>query len=207
MTIRKLTSGEEIIVASHNQGKVREIEALLAPFGLSALSASILDLPEPVEDGATFVENAKIKALAAARASGKPSLSDDSGLAVDALGGDPGIYSARWAGPEKDFSVAMKSVEDALQAKSASRPENRVAHFICVLCMAWPDDHCEIFEGKVSGHMVWPPRGEHGFGYDPTFQPIGYDQTFGEMDAEFKHKISHRADAFQKLTQGLLNDQ
>jgi len=206
MTIRKLKKGEEIIVASHNQGKVREIEALLAPFGLSAISASTLNLPEPVEDGATFIENAKIKALAAAQASGKPSLSDDSGLCVDTLGGDPGIYSARWAGPEKDFSVAMKAIEDALQEKDATSLESRAAHFICVLCIAWPDDHCEIFEGKVFGHMMWPPRGEHGFGYDPTFQPTGYDQTFGEMDAEFKHKISHRADAFQQLTKGCLHD-
>ena len=207
MSARKLKKGEQIIVASHNQGKVREIEDLLSPFGLSAISASTLNLPEPVEDGDSFIENAKIKALAAARASGKPSLSDDSGLAVDALGGNPGIFSARWAGPKKDFSLAMKRIEDELIALGATNSEARTAHFVCVLCMAWPDDHCEIFEGRVSGQMVWPPRGENGFGYDPVFQPLGHELTFGEMDASFKHEISHRADAFRQLKSGCLNDE
>lgn len=203
--MRTLEKGEELVVASHNQGKVREIEELIKPYGLRAISASMLDLPEPVEDGDNFRENAKIKALSAARISGKPALSDDSGLCVDALGGDPGILSARWAGPDKDFSLAMTKIEEALQKKGAGKQEERSAFFVCVLCVAWPDDHVEIFEGKVSGYMVWPPRGDKGFGYDPVFVPQGYDTTFAEMDPQHKHQISHRADAFRQLKKGCLD--
>ena len=195
MTI-SLKPGTRIVVASHNQGKVREINALIEPHGLSAVSAAELGLPEPVEDGKTFAANALIKAQAAAKASGLLALSDDSGLAVNALNGDPGIYSARWAGEEKDFGLAMRNVEEALQAKNAS---DRSAHFVCALCLCTPDGEHEIHEGRVDGKMIWPPRGENGFGYDPSFLPDGYDITFGEMDPDAKHKISHRARAFALL--------
>ena len=190
---RKFTGGK-LVIASHNPGKVREIGELLAPFGAEVISAGELGLPEPVEDGLTFVANAEIKARAAALAANLPALADDSGLAVHALNGEPGIYSARWAGPEKDFSVAMKKVEQAIENK-----ENRSAHFACALTLCWPDGHMESCEGQVQGSMVWPPQGGKGFGYDPTFVAEGMDITFAEMDPAAKHAISHRAQAFKKL--------
>jgi XTP/dITP diphosphohydrolase len=186
--------GDRLVIASHNPGKVREIAELLAPYSVAVDSAGGLGLAEPEETGDSFRANAELKALAAARASGLPALADDSGLAVDALGGKPGIHSARWAGPDRDFAAAMAKVEDALD-----KEKDRSARFVCVLTLAWPDGHCESFEGTVAGSLVWPPRGDRGFGYDPIFVPDGYDVTFGEMDPDAKHAISHRADAFAKL--------
>tara|TARA_Y100001968_G_scaffold308556_1_gene327486 strand:+ start:80 stop:676 length:597 start_codon:yes stop_codon:yes gene_type:complete len=183
-----------LIIASHNAGKVREISALLQPFGVTVRSAGELGLPEPEETGDTFTANAMLKAEAAAMAAQLPALSDDSGLAVDALDGAPGIYSARWGGPKKDFDAAMRKVEDKLALK-----DSRAAHFVCALALAWPDGHIETFEGWIHGTLVWPPRGTLGFGYDPMFLPDGRDETFGEMDQEAKHRISHRANAFRKL--------
>ncbi len=191
--------GGRLVVASHNAGKVREIAALLTPFGHDVVSAGELDLPEPEETGTTFIENAELKARAAATASGLVALADDSGLAVEALGGDPGIFSARWAGPERNFHVAMGKVEDALAAQGAMSAKDRRARFVCALTLAWPDGHVESFEGTVAGALVWPPRGERGFGYDPVFLPDGRRETFGEMDQDEKHRISHRADAFAQL--------
>ncbi|OUR76186.1 non-canonical purine NTP pyrophosphatase, RdgB/HAM1 family [Alphaproteobacteria bacterium 46_93_T64] len=190
-------TGKKLVVASHNQGKVREIGELLADFGVEPISAGELGLPEPVEDGDTFIANAKIKALAAAERSGEISLSDDSGFAVEALNGDPGIYSARWAGPSKDFGIAMKTIQDKLEEAGAG--DNRRASFICALCLAWPDGHTESFEGRVWGDFTWPAQGEKGFGYDPVFTPEGMDRTFAQMDPAEKHTISHRADAFRQL--------
>jgi XTP/dITP diphosphohydrolase len=187
---------KRLVVASHNAGKVREIAELIAPHKVEAISAGALNLPEPEETETTFKGNALLKAHAAAKASGLPSLSDDSGLCVDALNGDPGVYSARWAGPTKDFSVAMRLVHDRMSGKS---PATDKAHFVCALALAWPDDHAEIFQGEVHGRLVWPPRGTKGFGYDPMFIAEGYDITFGEMDPAAKHAISHRARAFAKL--------
>ncbi len=189
--------GKKLVVASHNAGKVREIGALLEPFGIETVSAGELGLPEPEETGLTFQANAELKARAAADASGLLALADDSGLAVTALNGDPGIYSARWAGPEKDFGLAMEKVEHALQETGSS---DRSAAFICGLAVAAPDGEMDYFEGRVEGTLVWPPRGDKGFGYDPVFVAEGYDITFGEMDPEAKHAISHRADAFRQLT-------
>ena len=194
MSTRRLLPGP-LVVASHNQGKVREIAELLGPFGMEPVSAAQLNLPEPEETGDTFAANAELKALAAARATGMPALSDDSGLCVDALGGAPGIYSARWAGPEKDFSVAMARVQKELEATGQAP----TAHFICALTLAWPDDYMTTFVGRVDGHLIWPPRGDKGFGYDPVFIPNGYDISFGEMDPAAKHAMSHRADAFRQL--------
>lgn len=185
---------KKLIIASHNPGKVREIGDLLSRFDVTVVSAADLDLEEPEETGKTFVSNAELKARAAAEAAKLPALADDSGLAVMALGGEPGIYSARWAGPEKDFTVAMEKVEDAIKGQ-----DDRRAKFVCALALCWPDGHLETFEGVVSGALVWPPRGDNGFGYDPTFVADGYDITFGEMDPDKKHRISHRADAFRKL--------
>ena len=186
--------GGKLVIASHNPGKVREIAELLEPFGAEVISAGDLGLTEPIEDGLTFIANAEIKARAAAEASGLPALADDSGLAVHALNGDPGIYSARWAGPDKDFNIAMKKVEEALE-----NIEDRSAHFACALSLCWPDGHVESFEGQVLGQMVWPSRGNKGFGYDPTFIADGMDITFAEMQPEATHAISHRANAFRKL--------
>ncbi|MCP5365756.1 MAG: RdgB/HAM1 family non-canonical purine NTP pyrophosphatase [Hyphomicrobiales bacterium] len=190
---RPLTSGT-LVVASHNPGKVREIGDLLSGTALTIVSAGALSLPEPEESGATFVENALIKAHSAADGSKQPALADDSGLVVPALNGAPGIHSARWGGPAKDFSVAMERVENALTGHS-----DRRAHFVCVLALAWPDGHTEVFEGFVHGTLTWPPRGDKGFGYDPMFIPDGHAITFGEMNADDKHRISHRADAFHQL--------
>ena len=198
---RKLQPGK-LVVASHNEGKVREIADLLGPHGMEPVSAASLGLPEPDETGTTFAANAELKARIAADLSGLPALADDSGLCVEALGLEPGIFSARWAGPDRDFGLAMRLVEEHLER--AGPDAGRNAHFVCALAMAWPDGHVEIFEGRVDGTLVWPPRGPHGFGYDPMFEPLGYDQTFGEMDPEAKHRISHRAAAFAKLVAALL---
>jgi XTP/dITP diphosphohydrolase len=191
-----LRRGDTLVFATHNPGKLREIDELMAPFGLTVASAGALGLPEPEETGSSFEENAILKAVAAATASGHPALADDSGLAVDALDGDPGIYSARWAGPDKDFAYAMQRVEDELQERGAVKPEARMARFVAVLCLALPDGRTETFRGEVVGHLVWPPRGNNGFGYDPMFVPEGEHQTFGEMDNHAKRKMSHRARAF-----------
>ena len=184
----------KLVIASHNKGKVREIGELLAPFGVETVSVGDLDLPVPVEDADSFIGNAKIKSLAAAKASGLPSLSDDSGLEVHGLGGEPGIYTADWAGPDRDFTIGMKAVIDKL----GDNP-NKSANFTCALSLAWPDGHSENFEGKVFGSVTWPMRGEKGFGYDPIFIPKGYTQTFAEMEPADKHATSHRADAFRQL--------
>ncbi|TMJ17729.1 MAG: RdgB/HAM1 family non-canonical purine NTP pyrophosphatase [Alphaproteobacteria bacterium] len=200
--VRRLGPGK-LVIASHNSGKVREITELLGPYGIEPVSAAELDLPEPDETGVTFVDNAELKARLAADLSGLPALADDSGLCVDALDGRPGIYSARWAGEDKDFGVAMERVHREMLERD---PEaGRSAHFVCALAIAWPDDgQCEIFEGRVDGTLVWPPRGENGFGYDPIFQPIGRDVTFAEMAPADKYAIDHRADAFRKLVAALL---
>ncbi|WP_453969980.1 RdgB/HAM1 family non-canonical purine NTP pyrophosphatase [Amorphus sp. MBR-141] len=205
-------SEDELVVASHNAGKVREIRDLLASFPITVVAAADLGLPEPEETGTSFVENAVLKARAAVAASGKPALADDSGLAVDALGGEPGIYSARWAGPDKDFAQAMRNVEEKLQACGAVAPEERRGQFVAVLALAWPDGHVEVFPGEVAGTLVWPPRGAKGFGYDPIFLPDGFERTFGEMTAEEKHgwrpgaatALSHRARAFKALAETCL---
>ena len=183
-----------LVIASHNDGKVREIADLLLPYAITVTSAGALGLPEPEETGTTYVANARLKAHAAAEAASLPSLADDSGLSVDALNGEPGIHSARWAGPEKDFGAAMRALHERLGAD----PERR-ARFVCALTLAWPDGHDETVEGEVHGHLIWPPRGDLGFGYDPLFIADGHDLTFGEMDPDAKHAISHRADAFRKL--------
>jgi len=183
--------GDELLIATHNKGKVREISDLLLPYISKFYSASEFNLDEPEETGTTFAENAVLKAQLAAKTSGKVSLADDSGLAVNALGGDPGVYSARWGGQNKDFSLAMKKVHEAL-----GDAKDRSAYFVCVLAIAWPDGHVEIFEGRVNGNIVWPMKGDKGFGYDPIFQADGYDITFAQMNPNEKHKISHRAKAF-----------
>ncbi len=194
--IRKLQPGK-LVIASHNPGKVREIAALLEGRGLDVISAAALDLPEPEETGTTFVMNAELKARAAADLSGLPALADDSGLCVDALAGDPGIFSARWAGEDKDFARAMDLIE-ANMAATGPEPA-RTAHFVCALALAWPDGHVEWFEGRVDGTLVTDRRGDKGHGYDPMFQPDGHTQTFGEMDEAVKNEISHRGDAFRQL--------
>ena len=210
MSVR-LDKRQTLVVASHNPGKVREIEDLISPFGLTAVAAATLGLPEPEETGQTFEENARLKATTAARRSGFPSLADDSGLVVDALNGDPGIYSARWAGPDKDFARAMRLVEERLHEAGALSPEARTGRFVAVLSLAQPDGTSEEFRGEVAGRLVWPPRGEMGFGYDPMFLPDGYDRTFGEMTAGEKHGwsgtgegLSHRARAFARFARAKL---
>lgn len=196
---RRHFTGDRLVIASHNAGKVREIGDLIAPFKVRAVSAGELGLPEPEETGLTFVANAELKALAAAKAANLPALADDSGMSVDALEGAPGIYSARWAGPSKDFGKAMEKVWRAVEDKGAEPPFT--AQFVCALSLAWPDGHVESFEGICPGRLVWPPRGLHGFGYDPMFLPQMNDETrtFGEMPAAQKHAISHRALAFRQL--------
>jgi XTP/dITP diphosphohydrolase len=203
-----------VVIATHNPGKLREMRELLAPYGIATQSAGELGLPEPKETGTTFAENARIKAVAAARASGKPAFADDSGLVVEALGGGPGIHSARWAGPDKDFRAAMNRIQTLLIERGAKTSEQRRANFIAALCLAWPDGHVEDFEGRVDGVAVWPPRGDKGFGYDPLFRPDGFDITFGQMTAEEKHglppqgrSLSHRARAFMKLAEACLSRQ
>jgi XTP/dITP diphosphohydrolase len=189
-------AGDRLVIASHNAGKMREMGELLAPFAVAAVSAGELGLAEPEETGSTFAENAELKALAAARSANLPALADDSGLVVPALDGAPGIYSGRWGGEERDFSVAMARVQSELETCSSG---DRGAHFAAALTLAWPDGHCETFMGQVDGCLVWPPRGERGFGYDPMFVAAGHELTFGELEPGHKHAISHRADAFAKL--------
>jgi XTP/dITP diphosphohydrolase len=212
--MRKLDS-RKLIVASHNAGKIREMRDLMEPFGYDVASAADLAFDEPEETGTTFEENAAIKAIASARASGLPALADDSGLMVDALGGDPGVYTANWAETpdgERDFAMAMRKVEDALAARGANEPGQRKGRFVSVLCLAWPDGHVEHFRGEVEGTIVWPPRGDKGFGFDPVFQPEGHAITFGEMTAEEKHgwtpghteALSHRARAFKLFAETCL---
>jgi XTP/dITP diphosphohydrolase len=197
--VRRAFRETKLVVASHNPGKVREIGDLMRPFGVETVSAAELDLPEPEETEITFEGNARLKAHAAARASGLPALADDSGISVEALGGEPGIYSARWAETAggRDFGHAMKTVWEKLEALGA--PEPRRAAFVCALTLAWPDGHDETFLGTCEGRLVWPPRGIRGFGYDPMFIPAGHDITFGEMEPDQKHAMSHRADAFRQL--------
>ncbi|EHI48422.1 non-canonical purine NTP pyrophosphatase, rdgB/HAM1 family [SAR116 cluster alpha proteobacterium HIMB100] len=199
---RKFNAKDRLVIASHNSGKVREITDLLQPLGIQIIGAADLGLIEPEETGQTFIENAVLKAELAAQASGLPALADDSGLVVNALGGAPGIYSARWAGPDKDFTHAMRRVSEALLL--GGNPD-RSCSFVCALALSWPDGHTESFEGRVAGTVTWPARGECGFGYDPIFTPNGYSQTFGEMDPEHKHAMSHRADAFSQLLSSCLN--
>lgn len=194
-------SNTRLVVASHNPGKVREISELIAPWNLHAVSAGELNLPEPEETETTFVGNALLKARAAAKGSGLPALADDSGLCVEALGGDPGVYSARWAGPDKDFVRAMEEVHRRLQASPGA---STAAWFVCVLAVAWPDGEEIAFEGRVDGNIVWPARGTRGFGYDPIFVPEGHQLTFGEMDPAAKHAMSHRARAFAKFVEACL---
>lgn len=188
-----------LLIATHNKGKAREIAELLAPYVPEFFMAGDFDLPEPEETGTTFAENAILKAQHAAQATGKVSLADDSGLAVNALNGDPGIYSARWGGEAKDFNLAMRKVHEAL----GDNPD-RSASFVCVLALGWPDGHSEVFEGRINGKIIWPMRGENGFGYDPIFVADGYDVTFAEMEAQEKQHISHRARAFELLVQNCL---
>lgn len=200
---RRLEPGT-LVIASHNEGKVREITALLAPYGIKPVSAASLDIPEPVETGTSFAANAELKARFSADLSGMVALADDSGLCVDALNGDPGVYTADWAETPngRDWNLAMHKVEDALSAKG---PEaGRDAHFVCVLSLCWPDGHVESFEGRAEGTLTWPPRGTVGFGYDPVFVPLGETRTYAELDPEQKHAISHRADAFRKLVAAVL---
>lgn len=200
----------KLVVASHNPGKLREMRELLAPYSVEAVSAGELGLPEPDETGTTFAENAALKAHAAAKASGLPAFADDSGLCVDALDGAPGIFSARWGGPGRDFASAMARVERELVLRGVLDDESRKAHFVSALVVAWPDGHEELFEGRVFGTLVFPPRGDKGFGYDPIFRPDGHTVTFGEMTAEEKHGqqtgdgLSHRARAFAELKRALL---
>ncbi|GHF02419.1 non-canonical purine NTP pyrophosphatase [Aliiroseovarius zhejiangensis] len=195
--------GDQLVIATHNEGKLREISALLEPFGVTVTSAGALGLDEPDETEDTFVGNARIKAHFAAKASGLPALSDDSGIMVDALDGAPGVYTADWAETPngRNFPMAMEKTWNLLEEKNAPHP--RTARFCCTLCLAWPDGHDEIFEGRVNGSLTWPMRGDQGFGYDPIFVPDGYDVTFGEMDPAKKHEMSHRADAFAKLVRGV----
>jgi XTP/dITP diphosphohydrolase len=202
---------DRLVIATHNPGKLKEMRELLAPYGVEAVSAGELGLEEPTENGRSFRENARIKAAAAAKAAGLPAFADDSGLVVDALGGAPGIHSARWAGPNRDFHAAMARIENLLRERGAANEADRRAHFVCALCLAWPDGHAEEFEARVDGALAWPPRGERGFGYDPMFQPDGFALTFGEMTSEDKHglppkgrALSHRARAFLKLAEACL---
>ena len=197
----------KLVVASHNGGKIKEIEDLLLPFCLEVIAARDLGLIEPAETEKTFVGNAILKARAAAEVSGLPAIADDSGLEVSSLKGKPGIFSARWAGPKKDFYLAMKKINNKLKAadRRAKRRVSRSARFVCALAVVWPTGKTESFVGTVDGDLCWPPRGERGFGYDPIFLPKTSSQTFGELEPEMKHAISHRADAFQKLTNSLFH--
>ena len=208
--VRRLIS-DRLVIATHNPGKLAEMRELLAPYGIAAMSAGELALAEPDENGMTFSENACIKATAAARAAKLPALADDSGLVVEAIDGAPGIHSARWAGPDRDFHRAMETIEQKLRARGVTTPERRRAHFVSALCLAWPDGHTEEFEARVAGTLVWPPRGDRGFGYDPMFLPDGQQRTFGEMSSQEKHGLpargkglSHRARAFLKLAEACL---
>ena len=200
----KLGRADKLLIASHNSGKVREIRALLAPLHIEVIGAGELGLEEPEETGKSFIENAELKARLAAQSADLPALSDDSGFCVTALGGAPGIYSARWAGPNKDFSYAMERVSTALLASGST---DRSCEFVCALSLAWPDGYCKSFEGRLAGQVSWPPRGDKGFGYDPIFTPLGYNQTFGEMEPEAKHAMSHRALAFNQLLEACFHSE
>ncbi len=197
--------GDRLVIATHNEGKLKEIRDLLTPFGIECLNAAELDLPEPEEIGISFVDNADLKARQAADLSGLPALADDSGICIDALGGRPGIHTARWAEDEQGNRDWMRAMERAWRELEAAGPDaGRDAHFACALAIAWPNDgQAESFEGRVDGTLVWPPRGDKGFGYDPMFVPAGYDLTFAEMDPEQKHRMSHRADAFRMLVDAI----
>ena len=195
MTSRQF-DGNTLLVASHNEGKVKEIKDLLKNLRIQVVSARDLGLADPEETGATFRENAELKAGLASQAANLPALADDSGLAIEALGGEPGIFSARWGGESRDFNLAMEKIEKRLAGN-----KNRSAAFVCALSLSWPDGHFETFEGKVNGSLCWPPRGERGFGYDPIFIASGMDLTFGEINPALKHSISHRADAFRQLSE------
>ncbi len=199
----KSLKGQKIIIATHNKGKLEEFRQLFAPHGVNAVSAGELGLAEPVETESTFAGNARIKALAAMQASGLIAMSDDSGLCVDALNGDPGVYTADWAGPSRDWPMAMRLVEEKLQAIGANTPEQRRGAFICTLCVTWPDGSERLYEGSATGHLVWPPRGTLGHGYDPVFMPDGETQTFGEMQHAHKNRISHRARALELMFRDL----
>ena len=199
---RKLT-GQRIVIATHNKGKLAEFADLLQPHGVTAVSAGELGLAEPEETETTFTGNARIKALAAMKASGLIALADDSGLCVDALGGDPGVYTANWAGPSRDWNLAMGLVQERLVKKGAGTPDQRRASFMCTLCVIWPDGAERIYEGRAPGHLVWPPRGQLGHGYDPMFVPDGETQTFAELDPALKNRISHRAKALEQLVRDL----
>ena len=200
----KTLKNQKLVVATHNEGKLREINALLSPHGVTAVSAGSLGFDEPEETESTFTGNAKLKAVYAAQRSGLVALADDSGLCVEALGGDPGVYTANWAGPTRDWSMAMRLVEEKLHAKGATMPSQRKAYFNCTLCLAWPDGTVEFYEGQSHGTLIWPPRGARGFGYDPMFVPDGETETFGEMDPAKKTLMSHRGRAFEKLVDALL---
>jgi XTP/dITP diphosphohydrolase len=207
------TIAGRLVIATHNPGKLWEMRGLLEPYGIDSMSAGDLGIPEPEETGTTFRENARLKAEASTQAAKLPAFADDSGLCVEALGGAPGIYSARWAGPDRDFRMAMEKVNQGLVACGAATPEARRAYFIAALCVAWPDGHVEEFEGRVDGTLIWPPRGDKGFGYDPMFLPDGQDLTFGEMMSVEKHRLppagsglSHRARAFLKLAEACLGE-
>lgn len=191
---RRKFDGDKLVIASHNKGKIAEIGDLLKEFGVEVISAGDLNVDEPEETETTFRGNAVLKAKHSAEATGLPALADDSGLAVTALDGAPGVYSARWAGQPRDFAMAMEKVHGALADNM-----DRSASFVCALALAWPDGHVEVFEGRVGGTIVWPMRGDKGFGYDPIFQPDGHDITFAEMEPEKKHSMSHRADAFRQM--------
>lgn len=211
MTRDHRTISGTLVIATHNLGKLREMRDLLSRYGIDTVSAGELGLSEPEETGTSFAANARIKAQTAAQADGRPAFADDSGLVVDALDGEPGIHSARLAGPDKNFTRAMETIEARLQERGARAPAQRRAHFVSALCVAWPDGHCEEFEGRIDGMLVWPPRGTKGFGYDPMFLPDGHARTFGEMTAEEKHGLpphgqglSHRARAFMKLAETCL---
>ena len=199
-----MTIKEEIVIASHNSGKILELKSLLQPYFPRIQSSKELNLISPIESGKNFKENAEIKSLSAARESKIISISDDSGLVIDALNGMPGIYSARWAGIDKNFDLAMEKVENKLQQSNAILPNQRVSHFVCVLSIAWPNGNLITVEGKVYGTIVWPPKGKNGFGYDPIFLPNGHSITFGEMEMKKKDRISHRSIAFQKLLRKIL---
>lgn len=202
--MRKLAPGSRLVVASHNPGKVWEINQLIQPYGFDAISAGDLGLSEPEETEPTFEGNARLKALAATTGSGLPALADDSGLEVDALGGAPGIYSARWAGPDRDFNVAMQKVAEEITARHGWSAPGPRANFISVLCLAWPDGENHVFEGKVFGHLVWPGRGTNGFGYDPMFVADGETLTFGEMEPKRKYELSHRTRSFEIFKKAML---
>ncbi len=205
--MRRFTD-DTLVIASHNPGKLVEIADLMTPLGITVKSAGDLNVPEPAETEDSYEGNAILKATHSMKCTGLPALADDSGLAVEALYGAPGIYSARWAGPAKDFRVAMAKIEDALgliEGQTGETPD-RTAKFVCALALAWPDGHVEVVEGTVEGRLVWPPRGDKGFGYDPMFVPEGHEETFGEVSQDWKHSVSHRANAFQKLMDGVFGD-